>query len=207
MGGDATKEPPFFFTKPADADRAGRAAAVVGERRVSAGDQELPSRDRGWSSRSADAASSIAPERALDAGLTATRSGLDMTRRDLQNDDAREEAAVGHRQVVRAARRRSAPIHPVAAVGHPEARPHLARRQRRAPAAGRSVRHDLGRPHTLAFPGAVLRSSLPGDLVFTGTPAGVGAVVVGDRREGTSAGLTSLAIESLAATDCGMRIA
>jgi fumarylpyruvate hydrolase len=41
----------------------------------------------------------------------------------------------------------------------------------------------------------------PGDLIFTGTPAGVGAVVVGDRLEGRIDGLTPLVIEIVAATD------
>jgi fumarylpyruvate hydrolase len=35
----------------------------------------------------------------------------------------------------------------------------------------------------------------PGDLIFTGTPAGVGAVVAGDRLEGRIAGLAPLSIE------------
>jgi fumarylpyruvate hydrolase len=40
-----------------------------------------------------------------------------------------------------------------------------------------------------------------GDLIFTGTPAGVGAVGPGDRLDGRIAGLTPLAIEIVAATD------
>jgi fumarylpyruvate hydrolase len=39
----------------------------------------------------------------------------------------------------------------------------------------------------------------PGDLVFTGTPAGVGPVVVGDRLNGRIAGLTPLTISIVAA--------
>jgi fumarylpyruvate hydrolase len=34
----------------------------------------------------------------------------------------------------------------------------------------------------------------PGDLIMTGTPAGVGAVVRGDQMEGTIAGLGSLKV-------------
>jgi fumarylpyruvate hydrolase len=40
-----------------------------------------------------------------------------------------------------------------------------------------------------------------GDLVFTGTPSGVGPVVAGDRLEGRIAGLTPLAIEIVAPVD------
>jgi len=49
-------------------------------------------------------------------------------------------------------------------------------------------------PHTLAFL-SQLYELLPGDLVFTGTPAGVGAVVAGDRLDGHIDGLSPLAIK------------
>jgi fumarylpyruvate hydrolase len=41
----------------------------------------------------------------------------------------------------------------------------------------------------------------PGDLIFTGTPSGVGPVVVGDRLEGRIDDLTPLAVEIVAAVD------
>jgi fumarylpyruvate hydrolase len=49
-------------------------------------------------------------------------------------------------------------------------------------------------PHTLAFLSQYYEL-MPGDLVFTGTPAGVGAVVPGDRLVGTIEALTPLSIE------------
>ena len=48
-------------------------------------------------------------------------------------------------------------------------------------------------PHTIAFL-SQLYELLPGDLVFTGTPAGVGAVVTGDRLDGGIDGLGTLSI-------------
>jgi fumarylpyruvate hydrolase len=48
-------------------------------------------------------------------------------------------------------------------------------------------------PHTLAFLSQYYEL-LPGDLVFTGTPAGVAAVVPGDRLDGHIDGLSPLAI-------------
>ncbi len=39
---------------------------------------------------------------------------------------------------------------------------------------------------------------LPGDLIYTGTPAGVGPVVAGDRLVGGIAGLGTLAIAIVA---------
>ena len=55
-------------------------------------------------------------------------------------------------------------------------------------------------PNMLAFLSQMYRLE-PGDLIFTGTPAGVGAVVVGDRLDGRIAGLTPLSIEIVAAAD------
>ncbi|HKP65929.1 MAG TPA: fumarylacetoacetate hydrolase family protein, partial [Casimicrobiaceae bacterium] len=55
-------------------------------------------------------------------------------------------------------------------------------------------------PNVLAFLSKLYRLE-PGDLIFTGTPAGVGAVVPGDRLEGRIEGLTPLSIEIVAATD------
>ncbi|MFN7276886.1 MAG: fumarylacetoacetate hydrolase family protein, partial [Betaproteobacteria bacterium] len=40
---------------------------------------------------------------------------------------------------------------------------------------------------------------MPGDLIFTGTPAGVGAVVPGDRLLGRVEGLEPLVVEILPA--------
>ena len=48
-------------------------------------------------------------------------------------------------------------------------------------------------PHMLAFL-SQMYELLPGDLVFTGTPAGVGPVVAGDQLDGTIEGLTPLVV-------------
>jgi fumarylpyruvate hydrolase len=47
--------------------------------------------------------------------------------------------------------------------------------------------------HTLSFLSRFYEL-LPGDLVFTGTPSGVGAVVAGDRLDGLIDGLSPLSI-------------
>ncbi len=91
-----------------------------------------------------------------------------------------------------------APIHTAAGVGH------LARGAIGLAVNG-AVRQkgDLADmvwdvPHTLAF---LCRywELLPGDLVFTGTPAGVGPVVAGDRLDGHIEGLTLLSLEIVTA--------
>ena len=86
-----------------------------------------------------------------------------------------------------------APIHTVAQTGL------LTRGAIRLDVNGaRRQQGDLGDmiwdvPHTLAFL-SQLYELLPGDLVFTGTPSGVGAVVAGDRLDGHIDGLSPLAI-------------
>jgi fumarylpyruvate hydrolase len=93
-----------------------------------------------------------------------------------------------------------APIHPVAMTGV------LSRGEITLEVNGQRRQHgDLADmvwdvPGVLAFLSQLYRLE-PGDLVFTGTPAGVGAVVVGDRLEGRIAGLTPLAIRIGAAID------
>ena len=51
--------------------------------------------------------------------------------------------------------------------------------------------------HVLAFL-SQMYELLPGDLVYTGTPSGVGAVIAGDRLDARIDGLPSLAIEIVA---------
>ncbi|HEY3555366.1 MAG TPA: fumarylacetoacetate hydrolase family protein, partial [Casimicrobiaceae bacterium] len=51
-------------------------------------------------------------------------------------------------------------------------------------------------PHMIEFLTRMYRLE-PGDMIFTGTPAGVGPVVPGDRLEGRIAGLTPLLVEIL----------
>jgi fumarylpyruvate hydrolase len=47
--------------------------------------------------------------------------------------------------------------------------------------------------HTLAFL-SQFYELMPGDLVYTGTPSGVGAVVPGDRLDGGIDGLSPLSV-------------
>jgi len=49
-------------------------------------------------------------------------------------------------------------------------------------------------PHMIEFLSRLYRLE-PGDLIFTGTPSGVGPVVAGDRLDGRIADLTPLSIE------------
>ena len=189
MGGDATKEPPFFFTKPAD--------AVVPVVEPEVGNVHYPSATKNYQHELelvvaiGTAATNLSPERARDV-VYGYAVGLDMTRRDLQNamreikrpwdigKSFAEAAPIG-------------PVYPVTQVGHPS-NGRIALDVNGEP----RQRGDLADmiwdvPHVLHFLSQYYEL-LPGDLVFTGTPSGVAAVVAGDQLVGRIDGLGSLSI-------------
>ncbi|MFO1324987.1 MAG: fumarylacetoacetate hydrolase family protein [Burkholderiales bacterium] len=194
MGGDASKEPPFFFTKPAD--------AVVPVVPPAVGRIRYPLATKNFHHEIelvvaiGKAGVQVAPERANDL-VFGYATGLDMTRRDLQNDmrEKKRPWDIG-KSFAQAAP--VAPIHPVAQTGL------LSRGAITLDVNGaRRQTGDLADmvwdvPHTLAFL-SQFYELLPGDLVFTGTPSGVGAVVAGDRLDGRIEGLSPLSIEIVAA--------
>ena len=189
MGGDASKEPPFFFTKPADA-----AVPVVPP---DIADIKYPLGTKSYQHEIemvvaiGKAGADVSPENA-NALIYGYAVGLDMTRRDLQ---------IAAREVKRPwdigkSFPQSAPIgpiHPVDSVGHPS-------RGRITLEVNGAVRQqgDLKDliwdvPHVLHFLSRYWELQ-PGDLVFTGTPAGVGAVVKGDVLVGRVESLGELRI-------------
>lgn len=185
MGANPDREPPFFFQKPAD--------AVV-----------LPGEAMPYPTLTADlhhevelvvalgaGGRDIAPERALDL-VFGYAVGLDMTRRDLQA--AAKKA--GKPWDMAKGFDRSAPcsaIVPAATLGHPAKGAvtlsvNGAERQR-------GDLSDLiwSVPETIAALSQMVEL-LPGDLIFTGTPEGVGAVGRGDTLVGTVEGVGSLTV-------------
>jgi len=189
MGGDASKEPPFFFTKAAD--------AIVPVVPPAVGSVPYPLATKNLHHEIELVVAiggrgvKLAPERALDI-VFGYAVGLDMTRRDLQND-MREKKRPWDIGKSFASAAPIGVIHPVSAVGHPSSGliwldVNGARRQQ----------GDLGDmiwdvAHTINFL-SQFYELLPGDLIYTGTPSGVGPVVAGDRLEGGIDGLGTLAI-------------
>ena len=123
--------------------------------------------------------------------------GLDMTRRDLQNEMKKQ----GRPWCIGKAFDASAPIgplHPISATG-----------ELTSGAITLSVnggQRQAGDLSALIWSVAETIATLsqawtlqPGDLIFTGTPAGVGAVVAGDLIEGRIAGLGLLQVRIAAA--------
>jgi fumarylpyruvate hydrolase len=193
MGGDATREPPFFFTKAADAivpvvpPAVGRVAYPMATNNYHHELELVVAIGKsGVNVAAADA-------QALVFGYAV---GLDMTRRDLQNDmrEKKRPWDIG-KSFAQAAP--IAPIHPIAQTG-PLTRGEIVLDVNGA-ARQRGDLSDMiwDVPHMIEFLSRLYRLE-PGDLVFTGTPAGVGPVVVGDRLDGRIAGLTPLSIEIVA---------
>jgi len=189
MGGDASKEPPFFFTKPAD--------AVVPVVPPAIGSVRYPLATRNYQHEIELVVAigkrgvKLAPERANDI-IYGYAVGLDMTRRDLQNAmrEIKRPWDIG-KSFAQAAP--IGPIHPVAEVGH------LSRGRISVEVNG-SLRQqgDLSDmvwdvPQMLHFLSQYYEL-LPGDLLFTGTPAGVAAVVPGDTLVGRIESLGELRI-------------
>lgn len=180
MGKDPDRDPPFFFTKPADAVvEDGQTVPYPPQTANFHYEAELVvAIGRGGSD--------ISPEQALDH-VWGYAIGNDLTRRDLQLA-ARES---GRPWDWGKAFDRSAvigPIYPVTAVGHLG-----------TGAIALSVNGEVRQSADLAdliwsVPEivSILSQSMeirPGDLVMTGTPAGVGALVPGDVCRVTIEGL------------------
>jgi fumarylpyruvate hydrolase len=189
MGGDATKEPPFFFTKPAD--------AIVPVVAGSVGSMHYPLATKNLHYELELVVAIGHPGVRLPADkandiVYGYAVGLDMTRRDLQNQ-MREQKRPWDIGKSFAEAAPIAPLHPVASTG-------LLTRGAIVLTVNGQVKQkgDLSDmiwdvPHMLSFL-SQMYELLPGDLVFTGTPAGVGPVVPGDQLQGTIEGLTPLSI-------------
>lgn len=184
MGRDPDREPPFFFMKPADAV-------------VEAG-VPVP-----YPPKTADLHHEGEMVVALGAGgrdVAAARAlslvwgyavGIDLTRRDVQ---ARAKEAGRPWDLAKGfdASAVVGPVHPAASVGHPAS-------GRIATAVDGALRQEADLadmiwtvPEMIAILSAEVALA-PGDLVFTGTPAGVGAVVPGEVVTVTVEGLDEIA--------------
>jgi fumarylpyruvate hydrolase len=185
MGADPNREPPFFFMKPADAVVPSESVVPYPSKTQSYHHEiELVVALRGGGR-------DVAPKDARDL-IFGYAVGLDMTRRDLQ-DEAKAmrrpwDMSKGFDQSAPCA-----PLSPVADVGHIS-----------NGAIWLTVNGEMRQKgdisdliwsveDTIAFLSGLVELA-PGDLIYTGTPDGVGAVVTGDRLDGHVDGLTDLHI-------------
>lgn len=185
MGKDPEKEPPFFFLKPADAILPGG-----GNMHYPPGTENLHHEIEMVVAIHREGRN-IPTGRALDH-VYGYAVGLDMTRRDLQFK-ARD---MGRPWDFGKAFDESAPItpiFPVASHGHHSTGKIWLK-------VNNEIRQDADLseliwsvPETIAFLSEYYLLK-PGDLIFTGTPAGVGAVKRGDRMTGFVEGLGELVV-------------
>ena len=184
MGGNPEREPPFFFMKPAE--------AVVTDGRM-----DYPAKTADLQHEIelvvalARGGRDIPAEAALDC-VFGYAVGLDMTRRDVQG----ELKAKGRSWEMGKAFDQSAPI---SAIAPAERIGHSQRDAITLTVNSQSRQHgDLA---DMIWPVAGIIANLsgyvtlqPGDLIYTGTPAGVGKVERGDRLEGAVEGVGTLSV-------------
>jgi fumarylpyruvate hydrolase len=185
MGMDPEREPPFFFTKPAD-------AVVCG-----GGVLPYPSRTRNLHHEVelvlalGRGGHDIPLAAALDC-IYGYAVGLDLTRRDLQAE-AREQ---GRPWDAAKAFDRSAPVSalvPAAQIGHP-ARGRIALAVNGKSRQQGNLSEMIWKVPEIVAELSTLFELAPGDLIFTGTPAGVGPLVPGDRVEAEIDGVGRLVV-------------
>jgi fumarylpyruvate hydrolase len=181
MGGDPGREPPFFFGKPAD--------AVVGSGR-------LP-----YPSRTTELHHEVELVLALHAGganvpvtdaaalIFAHAVGIDLTRRDLQAEAKKN----GRPWDMAKGFDRSAPVGPLK-LGSPPAAGSISLSINGQMRQNGDLRDMIW---SVAEIIAVLSGYVelaPGDLIFTGTPAGVGPIKRGETVRGMIAGIEPIEI-------------
>jgi fumarylpyruvate hydrolase len=190
MGSDPNREPPFFFTKPAD-------AVVPADRPLPypPATQDLHHEIELVVALGAGGAD-IDPASALDL-VWGYGVGIDLTRRDLQaiakKDGRPWDMAKGFD-----ASAPCSPLVPVGRSGHPQ--------QGRIWLEVNGEVKQQGDLDEMIWPVADVIAALsrlvtlaPGDIIFTGTPSGVGALQPGDRVRGGVDGVATIELSVAAA--------
>jgi fumarylpyruvate hydrolase len=186
MGHDPNREPPFFFMKPATAVCTdGRDFPYPSQTKDVHHEMELVV---ALGKGGANIAESAALEHVYGYAV-----GLDMTRRDLQG----EAKKAGRPWDTGKAFDHSAPcsaLVPAARIGHPSKGAVLLEVNGEVRQKG-----DLGEliwkiPEMIAYL-STLFTLMPGDLIFTGTPAGVGPVKKGDTLAGSVEGVGRITLK------------
>ncbi|WP_397475824.1 fumarylacetoacetate hydrolase family protein [Pusillimonas sp.] len=190
MGFDPDREPPFFFCKPAD--------AVVPVAEGSTLELPYPAETSNYHyeielvAAVGKGGSNIALEDALNH-VWGYAVGLDMTRRDLQM----KMREMGRPWEIGKAFDASAPIGPLYPV---EQAGHLEKAGIKLDVNGQTKQSSSidnliwSVAETISYLSRFFRLE-PGDLIYTGTPEGVGAVVAGDLMVGSVEGLGTLTVK------------
>jgi fumarylpyruvate hydrolase len=186
MGHDPDREPPFFFTKPADAIVA-NGAAIPYPPRTTDLHHEIE-----MVVALSEGGESIAVDGAL-RHVFGYAVGIDLTRRDLQ----KEAKDRGRPWDTAKGFDHSAPIsaiHRADDIGHPQTGRIWLEVNGKLRQQGDLDELIWSVAESIAELSTFFRIER-GDLIFTGTPAGVGPVAAGDRLSGGIAGVDEIAIE------------
>lgn len=190
MGFDPDREPPFFFCKPTD--------AVVPVADGATLELPYPAETSNYHyeielvAAIGKGGSNIALEDAA-SHVWGYAVGLDMTRRDLQMK-MREMGRPWEIGKAFDASAPIAPLHRVEDVGHPD------KAAIKLDVNGQTKQSSTidaliwSVPETISYLSRFFRLE-PGDLIYTGTPEGVGAVVAGDLMVGSVEGLGTLNVK------------
>ena len=189
MGADPDREPPFFFMKPADA------LQIVGSEPAR---HVYPPKTRSYHfevemvAALAGGGSDIPVESAL-AHVYGYAIGLDMTRRDLQEEAKKMsrpwdtgKAADGSGPI--------GALHPVSLVGHPARGAITLSVDGETRQKGDLADMIWSVAEQIAYLSGYFTLQ-PGDLIFTGTPSGVGPVERGQRMVAAVAGLGEITLD------------
>lgn len=186
MGGDPTRNPPFFFQKNPD--------NLV----IDGGDFPYPPKTEDVHHEIElvvalkTGGSDIPVETALDH-VYGYAVGIDMTRRDLQAVAKK----AGRPWEVAKAFEHSAPcsaIVPVSEIGHPQSAAITLKINGEQRQAGDLNQMIWKVPETIAYLSSLFVLQA-GDLIYTGTPAGVGAVKKGDLLQGNVDGVGTISVK------------
>ena len=171
MGNDPTRQAPFFFSKPAD--------AIV----TDGGDPAYPS-------ATANLHYEVELVAAIGEGgaIVGWAVGVDLTRRDLQAQAKEKgrpwDAAKGFDQ--------SAPCGALTLGALPEPEGAIILTVNGETKQSSTLAEMIWNPAEIVGKAGELWALQPGDLIFTGTPEGVGPLIAGDVVEATVAGLETL---------------
>jgi fumarylpyruvate hydrolase len=186
MGHDPSREPPFFFQKNPD-------TLVPG-----GGEFPYPSKSKDVHHEFemvvalSGGGSDIPVERALDC-VYGYAVGLDMTRRDLQN----EAKKMGRPWEIGKAFEFAAPcseIVPASAIGHPSKGAVWLKVNGTTRQQGDLSQLIWAVPEMISYLSGLF-ALRPGDLIFSGTPAGVSAVMPGDVLQGGVNGIGEITVK------------
>ena len=185
MGHDPDREPPFFFMKAANSvvESGSTIAYPVGTKDVHHEIEMVVAIAKGGKN--------IPVEKALEH-VWGYAVGLDMTRRDIQG----EAKKMGRPWEMGKSFDESAPIsalRPASAIGHPAKGAIWLKVNGQVKQQGDLAMQIWSVPEQINYLSNLITLQ-PGDLIFSGTPAGVGPIKAGDKLEGHVDGVGELIV-------------